>query len=269
LCDWQRDQDRRREQCEDAPMAITVSELWLAPVKGMQVAAAEAVSLDPQGPRGDRSFLVVDGDGSLLITTRTPALLTVAAAYDGEQLALRFPDGREVAAAVEPGAPATTRLYDGRPLPGRLVDGPLAEALSEHLGRRVRLLARDATETGADDFPVTLMSGASLRALAPALDGDVPDGRRFRMTLTVEGVEAWEEHGWGGRELGVGEARLRVAEPVPRCVVTTRSPDDGHRDAPVLKALARLRGKGDVTFGVWCEVRRPGVVRRGDQVSLD
>jgi uncharacterized protein YcbX len=249
-------------------MPITVSELWLAPVKGMQVGPAEAVTLDAEGPRGDRSFLVVGADGGLLITTRTPALLAVAAAYDGEGLALRFPGGREVAAAVEPGAPATTRLYDGRPLSGRLVDGPLAEALSEHLGRRVRLLARDAHETGADDFPVTLMSGASLRALAPALDGAVPDGRRFRMTLTVEGVEAWEEHGWGGRELGVGEARLRVAEPVPRCVVTTRSPDDGRRDVPVLKALAELRGKRDVTFGVWCEVTRPGVVRRGDHVTV-
>jgi uncharacterized protein YcbX len=249
-------------------MTITVSELWLAPVKGMQVAPAEAVTLETQGPRGDRAFLVVDADGDLLITTRTPALLTVTAAYDGERLALRFPGGTEVAAPVEPGATVTTRLYDGRPLSGRLVDGPLAGALSEHLGRRVRLLARDAGETGADDFPVTLMSGASLRALAPALDGTVPDGRRFRMTLTVEGVEAWEEHGWGGRELGAGEARLRVAEPVPRCAVTTRSPDDGHRDAAVLKALAHLRGKRDVTFGVWCEVTRPGVVRRGDQLTV-
>ena len=249
-------------------MSITVTELWLAPVKGMQVGAVDAVTLDPRGPRGDRSFLVVDADGALLITTRTPALLTVAAAYDGERLALRFPDGREVAEPVEAGAAATTRLYDGRPISGRLVDGPLAEALSAHLGRHVRLLARDAGETGADDFPVTLMSGASLRALAPALDGPVPDGRRFRMTLTVEGVDAWEEHGWDGRELAVGEARLRVASPVPRCVVTTRSPDDGHRDAPVLKALARLRGKGDVTFGVWCEVTRPGVVRRGDLLTV-
>jgi uncharacterized protein YcbX len=266
LCDWQRVQSGAAPYDPGVPIAI--SELWLAPVKGMQVAPVEAVELDVQGPRGDRALLVVDTDGALLVTTRTPRLLEVGAAYDGERLRLRFPDGGEVTAAVEPGAPATTRLYDGRALSGRLVDGPLADALSEHLGRRVRLLARDDAQTGADDFPVTLMSGASLRALAPPLGGTVPDGRRFRMTLTVEGVDAWEEHGWGGRELSVGEARLRVAEPVPRCVVTTRSPDDGHRDAPVLKALAQLRGARDVTFGVWCEVTRPGAVRRGDRVTL-
>ena len=87
------------------------------------------------------------------------------------------------------------------------------------------------------------MSGASLAALAPALDGTVPDPRRFRMTIAIDGAAAWEEHGWGGREIAAGGALLRGVEPVPRCVVTTRDPDDGRTDAPVLAALAQLRGK--------------------------
>jgi uncharacterized protein YcbX len=168
----------------------------------------------------------------------------------------------------EPGAAAVTRNYEGREIPGRRVDGPLADALSEHLGRAVRLLWRDAGTTGADDFPVSLMSVASLHALAPQLDGAVPDPRRFRMNLTVDGTPAWEEHGWAGRELSVGDAVLGVVDPVPRCVITTRDPDDGRRDVPTLKVLADLRGKRDVTFGVWCDVVRPGRVRRGDTVEL-
>jgi uncharacterized protein YcbX len=71
-----------------------------------------------------------------------------------------------------------------------------------------------------------------------------------------------------GRELAAGDAVLRVTEPVPRCVVTTRHPDSGRRDAPTLKRLAELRGKRDVTFGVWCEVVAPGRVRVGDQVAI-
>ena len=115
---------------------------------------------------------------------------------------------------------------------GRLVHGPLADALSEHLGRRVALLARDAEEMGADDSPVTLMSLASVRALAPALDGAVPDPRRFRMTITIEGVDAWAERGWSGGMLDVGAARLRVEGPVPRCVVTTRDPTAAGATSP-------------------------------------
>ena len=248
-------------------MPITVTGLNLAPVKGMRVAAVAEVRLEPAGPVGDRAFLVVDGDDELLKTTRTPALLQVEPAWDGDALVLRFPDGREAREVPRPGARATTAMYDGRVMPGRLVDGPLADALSEHLGRRVRLLARDTGETGADDAPVTLMSEASLRALGPAVGGSTPDGRRFRMTLTIDGVEAWDEHGWTGREVTAGEAVLRVVDPVPRCVVTTRDPDDGHVDVPILKALAQLRGKDDVTFGVWCQVARPGRVRVGDVVA--
>jgi uncharacterized protein YcbX len=111
------------------------------------------------------------------------------------------------------------------------------------------------------------MSTASLRALAPELGGAVPDARRFRMTLTIDGTEPWEEHGWAGRELAVGKVRLRVLDPVPRCVVTTRDPDAGTRDLPVLKALATLLGKKHVDFGVWCTVEHPGTVRRGDRVE--
>ena len=118
----------------------------------------------------------------------------VAPRWDGAALSLTFPDGREVAAVPEPGRPATTANYEGRPIAGRLVEGELAAALSEHLGRRVRLLARDPAQRGADDAPVTLMSEASLSVLG------IPDARRFRMTITIDGVGAWEEHGWGRRD---------------------------------------------------------------------
>ena len=66
----------------------------------------------------------------------------------------------------------------------------------------------------------------------------------------------------------VGGAVLRVEAPVERCAVTTRDPDDGRRDAPVLKALAGLHGKDAVVFGVWCEVVAPGRVRVGDAVEV-
>ncbi|HEX5617097.1 MAG TPA: MOSC N-terminal beta barrel domain-containing protein [Solirubrobacteraceae bacterium] len=239
-----------------------VRALTIAPVKGLRVTAADELDIGPAGPVGDRAFLVVDPDNALLLTSRTPALLQVAARWDGDNLALAFPDGTEVAEVPHHGAPAVTANYEGRRIAGRLVEGDLAAALSEHLERPVRLLARDLAERGADDAPVTLMSLASLEALA------IPDARRFRMTVTIDGVGAWDEHGWGGREVAAGDAVLRVTEPVPRCVVTTRDPDSGRRDAPTLKALATLRGKDDVTFGVWCEVVSPGRIRVGDAVTL-
>ena len=249
-------------------MTATVTALSIAPVKGMRLVAAEALELGPTGARGDRAFCVVDADSRLLLTTRTPGLLQILPRWDGAVLSLRFPDGSEVAEPPALGARASTANYAGRPVHGRLVGGAHADAVSAHLGRDVRLLARDEGERLADDAPVTLMSRASLAALAPELGGEVPDARRFRMTIAIDGVEAWEEHGWPGCEIAAGAALLRGLDPVPRCVVTTRDPDDGRTDAPVLAALAALRGKADVTFGLWCEVAEPGRVRVGDPVRL-
>jgi uncharacterized protein len=247
---------------------MRVSALAIAPVKGMRLVHAEQLELDATGARGDRAFCVVDPETRLLLTTRTPGLLQVVPQWDGKRLKLRFPDGSEVAEEPRLGARATTANYEGRAVHGHLVEGALSQAVADHLGRDVRLLARDAGERLADDAPVTLMSRASLTALAPALDDSVPDARRFRMTIAIDGAAAWEEHGWGGREIAAGGALLRGIEPVPRCVVTTRDPDDGRTDAPVLAALAQLRGSKGVTFGIWCDVLRPGAVRVGDPVQV-
>ena len=245
---------------------MNVARLAIAPVKGMRLVDADELRIDANGARGDRVFCVVDAETRLQLTTRTPRLLQVEPRWDGTTLTLRFPDGRAVSEEPALGARATTGNYADRPIHGRLVGGALSDAVAEHLGRDVRLFARDAGERLADDAPVSLMSGASLAALAPALDGTVPDPRRFRMTVAIDGAAAWQEHDWGGREIQAGGALLRGIEPVPRCVVTTRDPDDGRTDQPVLAALAQLRGKQGVTFGIWCEVLAPGSVRVGDPV---
>jgi uncharacterized protein YcbX len=243
-----------------------VTALRIAPVKGLRLVPVDAVDLGPAGPAGDRAFHLREPDGAIALTVRNPRLVQVVATWDGSELVLAFPDGTRVAGPVDRGERVTTAFYDGRPVAGHVVEGPFGPALSEHAGRPVQLVARDEDERGGDDHPVTLMSRASLAALGEALDAAV-DPRRFRMTIEIDGVGAWDEHGWAGREVRAGEAVLRVAAPTARCAVTTRDPESGRTDAPVLRALAQLRGKSDVTFGVWCDVVAPGAVRVGDGVE--
>ena len=54
---------------------VTVSQLSIAPVKGMRLQRTGEVQLGHHGITGDREFLVIGADGKLLQTTRTPALL--------------------------------------------------------------------------------------------------------------------------------------------------------------------------------------------------
>ena len=249
-------------------MPVTVSRLAIAPVKGMRLQRTTEVQLGHHGVTGDREFMVIGEDGKLVQTGQTPALLHIEPTWDRVRniLTLGFPDGDVVQDASVPGAPATTRMYDGREIPGWIVPGPLGAALSGYLGRPVHLFKRAPEHIGNDDQPVTLMSEASLHALAAEFNGTAPDSRRFRMTITITGTDAWAEHAWGGQKVIIGEVMLRVIAPVPRCVVTTRNPESGATDARILHALARLRGKNDITFGVWCEILRPGHIHVGDVV---
>jgi uncharacterized protein YcbX len=235
----------------------------------MRLQRITEIQLGRNGVTGDREFLLIGDDGDLVQTSRTPALLRVEPTWDRARnvLTLAFPDGAIVRDTPEPGAAATTRTYNGREIPGWIIPGPLSAAVSGYLGRPVHLFKRAPEHIGNDDQPVTLMSEASLQALAPEFNGTAPDSRRFRMTITVTGTDAWAEHGWGGREVAIGEVMLGVIAPVPRCVITTHNPETGATDARILHALARLRGKNDITFGIWCDILRPGPIRVGDAVT--
>lgn len=248
---------------------LRVAALAIAPVKGMRTVGVDALELAESGPVGDRAFHLRRPDGEIALTKRNPRLVQVVPAWDAArgELALTFPDGRRVAAPVQRGRPVSTTFYDSRSVPGHVVEGPFAAALSEHVGHAVELVAHDEGVTGGDDHPVTLMSDGSLAAVSSALDGAFVDPRRFRMTIAIDGARAWEEDGWAGHEVAIGSAVLRVAAPTERCVITMRDPDDGHGDLPILRALADLRGKRDVCFGMWCDVATPGVVRVGDAVA--
>jgi uncharacterized protein YcbX len=175
-----------------------------------------------------------------------------------------------VAGEVEPGPLVATDFY-GRTVEGRLVEGPWAEALSAHAGRTVRVVRAERPGGGVDRArgPVSLVSEASADELSARAQVPV-DVRRFRMLFEVGGLRAHEEDEWGGREVQVGEAVVRVLDRVARCAITTQDPDTGERDLDTLRLIDGYRPRdpaGGICFGVWGDVARPGRVRLGDPVE--
>lgn len=204
---------------------------------------------------------------------RAPRLLSVRAEVDGARLVLRRPDGSVVEGDVEVAEHVETSFY-GRPVRGRLVEGPWSDMLSALWGKQLRLVRTEREGDGHDRGEVagaSLVSTASLDALASAGGVSAVDGRRFRMTIGVSGVEPHEEDGWLGRSVRVGDATIVVRGNVGRCAVTTLDPDRGVRDFDTLGAISAYRGDVTTTeplpFGVWCEVVVPGPVAVGDSVE--
>lgn len=239
----------------------------------MRLVSVETIELEAAGVRGDRRFYLVDDDGGLVNAKRVPSLLTVRAAVEDGHLTLRFADGTTVDGEVHSLGERVETNFFGRPVVGRIVEGPWSAALSELAGRSVRVARTEREGDGYDrgtQAGVSLVSTASLEALRVATGVEQPvDGRRFRMTIGIDGVEPHAEDGWIGSRVRVGGAAILVREHVGRCAVTTRDPDTGIRDLETLDAIAAYRDVPTVEplpFGVWCEVVEPGSVAVGDPV---
>jgi uncharacterized protein len=251
----------------------SIVEIAVAPVKGLALERRGAVLLGPSGVVDDRRFYLVDGEGRLANQKRFGALATVVPRCANGRLELAFPGGRTVEGEVRLTEEVRTPFY-GRPVAGRLVEGPWNEALTSHVGAPLRLVRAEGPGDGLDRgarAAVTLISTGSLRALAAAAGRETVDGRRFRMLLTVDGLEPHGEDAWVGRRLRAGAAVVELEGNVGRCVVTTRDPATGNRDLPTLDVIEGYRGRlpssEPLPFGVWGSVLEPGRVALGDAVA--
>jgi MOSC domain-containing protein len=119
------------------------------------------------------------------------------------------------------------------------------------------------------DGHTTLHGRGSLAALSVAARDPALSEVRFRSNIAVAGLGAWEELGWMGRKLRVGEVEFEVVKRKVRCLATHANPQTGQRDVPVMATLKRAFSQEEPTFAVGMTTRgAAGVVRIGDNVSL-
>jgi hypothetical protein len=185
--------------------------------------------------------------------THVPKLAQIGVSFDEGTgaLTLRHPDRPEL--TVVPGtAEAEAALPEWV--------APLTEGTTRrgpfHLCRAEGIQFTDFEETH-----VSIASVASRRALEE-IAGQRLEPIRFRMNLWLDGIAPWEELDLVGREVEIGEARLRVISRDARCNATAANPATGERDVPVPALLRKTFGHID--FGVYAQVVAGGTVRRGD-----
>jgi uncharacterized protein YcbX len=252
----------------------TVARLSITPVKSMALQHPEQLRLERLGVPENRRFYVADRAGRLLDSVACGRLMGIRPTYDpqAERLTLEFPGGATVEGEVdELGEPVETNFW-GRPVDGHEVPGPWTDALSDHVGFRVRLVRTDRPGDGVDSHAASLFSSASAEELdRHAGTTDRPlDRRRWRMLVEVAGCRPHEEDDWTGRRVRLGGAVIEVVRPDPRCRVTTLDPDTGQKEFDTLRVLARYRRTvlgQDLPFGVYADVAEPGAIAVGDPVE--
>jgi uncharacterized protein len=259
-----------------------VARLSYTPVRALGLLHPDHVDLTEMGVLNDRRFYLVDEHGRLVDRLLAGSLVRVHARTndDATWLRMTFPDGSVVGGDVQLGEPVQTDIYNRLAI-GHVVGGPWAAALEPFAHRRVLLVRCDKPGgtriRSGEALPrnqVSLVTDGSLRELAGHLGVDEVDGRRFRMLIELEGATAHEEDSWIGRDVAIGSAVLTITKPDARCAITTQDPDTGERDLDTLRTILRYRGfraddpERKIDFGVLGEVRTPGRISLGDEISV-
>ena len=117
--------------------------------------------------------------------------------------------------------------------------------------------------TDQDQPLISINSVSSLAELSSRM-GQELSPHRFRGNIWVEGWVPMAELDLVGTEITIGEARLRVEEPIGRCRATGANPETGAQDADTMGALQAHYGHTD--FGVFARVTQGGRIALNDEV---
>jgi len=256
------------------------------PVKSMMGEELNSSDVTDRGLLGDRSLALVDTETGKVVSAKNPkkwsAMFDFRAAFTAPPevgsplpaVRVTLPDGVTVTSD-------DTRFADlmstalGRPVT-LATSAPSQPSLEEYWPDMAEL---DHQETVTDEeLPAgTFFDLATIHVLTTATINQLrelyPEGRfevrRFRPNIVVrpDNVDAeFVESKWVGQELRVGDnVVLEITDHCPRCVMTTLPQGDLPKDSGILRTAAR---HNEVHVGVYAEVRRPGIVRRGDAVAL-
>jgi len=262
---------------------LTLTDLYLYPIKSLGGLRVPAAHITPRGLRHDRRWLLVDENGRFLTqrTMAAMALLHLEYAHNGFIIRhIGRPDLKPLLVPFDAEHKGTqfVTVWDDMVFAYRGLRAH-DEWLSEALGLRCRLVhmpeaalrSADGGEAPglvsfADAFPFLLIGQSSLDDLNQRLEQPVPMNR-FRPNLVVSGARPYAEDQW--QDFRVGEVAFTGIKTCARCVLITTDQQTAERTPEPLRTLAGYRSVGNkVMFGLNVVGPEQGLLRVGDAVQV-
>jgi len=89
---------------------------------------------------------------------------------------------------------------------------------------------------------------------------------RFRSNFYVEGINAWDECNWVGRQIKINNILFEVIKNIPRCSATNLQP---HSDIVDITLPFLLKKEyGNINMGIYLRPLNDGIVNVGEKISL-
>lgn len=267
-----------------------VATLTYYPVKGLAGVSVEQAEVTPTGLRHDRSFMLVQPDGTFLSQRKLPAMapLQVSVLRDGEALLLSADGADDLEVPVRYDGKRRDVSLFGKWFGAGVVQEPAADAwFSERLGESAALVRVTPEherrgwgvhpgETGFGDAHALLITSLSsldgLNERILATGGEAIPMNRFRPNLVVSG---WPEAHTEDKVLhaAAGSVEFGYAARAIRCAVPTVNQATGEKSGPEpTRTLASYRRQpdygGGVSFGMKAAVLTPGTISVGDELVV-
>jgi uncharacterized protein YcbX len=243
--------------------------IYRYPVKGLSPEQMPSVQLAPGATLpADRAYAIENGPSGFdpaapsyepkikfLMLMRDERLAALQTRYDDASriLTVRH-DGREVAGDLG--------TVEGR----AAIEAFFASYSADDLRGPPKVLS--AHGHSFSDVAKKVVSIINLDSVA-ALEGVIGqpvDPLRFRGNLHVSGWPAWHELDQVGREITIGDTRLKVVKRIQRCAATNVDPTTAERDMNIPKTLMQTYGHSDC--GIYAEVITGGEIAVGDSLTF-
>jgi uncharacterized protein YcbX len=259
--------------------AAKIQAIYRYPVKGLSAQALPRVQLSPGLTLpADRLYAIENGPSGFdpaapayfpkqrfLMLMRNERLAALRTDFDDQTHVLT------IWAAGRPAAEGDLRTEKGR----AAVEQFFAAYCADELRGPPKILAGDDGHTFSNMKPphsfsdvaqrvVSIINLASVAAVEDAVGAPV-DPLRFRGNLYVAGWPAWREFGLMGKEIIIGDARVKVVRRIKRCAATNVEPETGIRDFNIPQSLMESFGHADC--GIYAEVIGGGEIAVGDAVA--
>ena len=265
---------------------MQVQSLLRYPVKSMLGETVPSIFVDEHGAEGDRRLALLDAETGHVASAKNArlwrGLLRCTANRDAGRVHIGLPNGTSVA-ADDPGIDdLLSRLMgrqvrliaqrpDGatlvRPDPEKLLELGLDAEVS---GRILEIAKATPGDAFTDEAPLHAITTATLEHIGV-------EALRYRPNMVIAtppGYPPYTENDWAGKEVTVGDVRLRVLTATSRCVVPTLEHGPLPR-APQALRIPAAENRCDTgghgaqpCAGAYLAVLGEGIVRVGDRVTV-
>ncbi|HRI21171.1 MAG TPA: MOSC domain-containing protein [Panacibacter sp.] len=262
---------------------LTVSELFIYPVKSLGGFAVPAAVVTDRGLQHDRRWMLVDEQNNFLTQREFAemALLQVTLTVNGLQVRHKINgDVINIPAAPQTNEIAAVKIWDDECI-AQFVNAGADEWFSDMLSTKCRLVYMpDSTKRKVDEsyatnneitslsdgYPLLIIGQASLADLNSRLAEPLPINR-FRPNIVFTGGAAFEEDSL--KHFTINHINFYGVKPCARCPIPTIDQGNATKSKEPLKTLATYRMKNNkVYFGQNLLHNGEGIINVGDKIII-